>query len=522
MTLARIARNALYAGIALNVLACASTSTPFVPQPAGWTEIDWRACPQGVTAGPQATCAHVMVPLDWAEPAERSISLFVRRFTPKDGQTRGQLWALDGGPGDAGDVFSLGWFKETVLAAGFELLVPTHRGVSFGTTLRCDDATGLEQCLEELKETWGHGIRHFDTHQAAKDVVALAKGYRRSTPGEDQSHLIFGGSYGGVWLQHVLVASPGLFDAAYLDSTAPMGSNFEAIGTWNNAVGERLLQRCDEQPACRAQFPEGAMKAAEQVRADLSSADGCFKQLALGAQAPQAVQAGLATLLAGNQERVLVAPALRRLLRCNAQDVVQLNHWLAGSKGPPKAPEPAVAPRVHNGLINVVTLHRENYRPTLSPQALRTLASGLLFDSGAMVSMMERHQLATTAFGSEFPRADAAPGGVLFGGPLHIVQGALDARSNPTFTADLMTLWPNAAKDLVVVLEGGHGSPRFTQLPDGSSCTIRWLTGFLANPSAPFDVGCIDGVPRMDLAGERPETKTQAKEVFASVSVWGE
>lgn len=60
--------------------------------------------------------------------------LFVRKF-PATGQARGQVWLVAGGPGESGASF-YGLLPVLRKAfAGFDLLVPDHRGTGFST--RC-------------------------------------------------------------------------------------------------------------------------------------------------------------------------------------------------------------------------------------------------------------------------------------------------------------------------------------------------------------------------------------------------
>lgn len=453
----------------------------------------------------------MQVPLDWNAPGGRPISVFVRRFSPRGVPARGRLWALDGGPGEAGDGFVTGWFLETVLSAGFELIVPTHRGVGYGTALRCEGAVDLPSCLEALRGEWGDGIRHFDTHQAARDIVELAGAF----PPEQGPDLLFGGSYGTAWVQRVLALEPALFQGGYVDSAAPLGLNFEELGRWSNDVGLALLQQCAEEPACGEQFPAGVLTTAQRVQESVAAGGGCLAQLDTDLTT---LQARLSMLLEAIGERALIAPILRRLERCDASDVAELSHWL--SREPP-APS---LPRSYNGLLNIITIHRETYRVTKPTSDLAALASTHLFDSGGMMAMRERHELVVDKLGVDFPRPAPELEEHVYAGPLHIVQGGLDPRTPPSFATEIVNQWPVATVDVLVVPQGGHASVRFTatESGDAASCTEQWLAAFLRQPEAPFDAGCLLGVPPLDLAGDQTVTGAAATEAFGIDSVWGE
>src|SRR5690606_20175999 len=115
----------------------------------GWTQLAWQDCPPDVPGSSQAECALAEVPLDWHAGESAAIRVFCRRFRP-EGPVRGQLWALDGGPGEAGDGFVAPQFRQTVLDAGYELIVPSHRGSAYGTTLACPGARDEASCVAEL------------------------------------------------------------------------------------------------------------------------------------------------------------------------------------------------------------------------------------------------------------------------------------------------------------------------------------------------------------------------------------
>jgi pimeloyl-ACP methyl ester carboxylesterase len=86
------------AGLALaTVGALALIGAPDAASAAPTTRLTWTAC------GPRLQCADVTLPLDWAHPRGRTITLPVVRHLASDPQRRiGSLFVNPGGPGDSG------------------------------------------------------------------------------------------------------------------------------------------------------------------------------------------------------------------------------------------------------------------------------------------------------------------------------------------------------------------------------------------------------------------------------------
>ena len=87
----------LAAGAAVAALAPVAAATGTSERCASPPAISWTGC------GTQLECARVSVPLDWARPGERTITLSViRHLASHPGQRIGSLFVNPGGPGDSG------------------------------------------------------------------------------------------------------------------------------------------------------------------------------------------------------------------------------------------------------------------------------------------------------------------------------------------------------------------------------------------------------------------------------------
>jgi pimeloyl-ACP methyl ester carboxylesterase len=335
-------------------------------------------------------------------------------------------------------------------------------------------------------------------------VAALAAAHAPRTPGTAR---VFGGSYGTVWLQRTVQAAPALFNGAYMEAAGDLGMNFERIGAWFDAAGQALLLRCDADAACAARFPDGAVAAAAEVHADALAGTGCAGTLGVGLTELQRL---FSRLLQGTTERLWVAPLLYRLQRCSADDQRALRVALATpSAGPPTSPR-------FNALLNWAGIYRGLYHVTLSPAELDALTTEGLFDNGGMAALARRRALFPEDFDDRSPAGDLAS----YTGPVHIVQGALDPLTPALLVPAITARWSGADVHTLVLPDGGHTSPRFTLRPDGERCTMRWLAGFVVDPSAPFDLSCLDDVPTLDLGVTLPASQELSEAFWGVRDPW--
>lgn len=96
----------------------------------------------------RASSVSIQVPANWDDPGGASITFFVRRIVRPD--SRGQLWLLAGGPGQAGYGFAGAESFFGQVAPGFDLYSPDHRGTGDSTYLYCPNVYapgGVQDCV---------------------------------------------------------------------------------------------------------------------------------------------------------------------------------------------------------------------------------------------------------------------------------------------------------------------------------------------------------------------------------------
>ncbi|BBC32367.1 hypothetical protein SGFS_036610 [Streptomyces graminofaciens] len=193
---------------AVAVAACTAALAAVVPGSAGAAEpsaaavdeIAWADCGEGSV--PDAQCAAIQVPLDWAKPDGEKITLALSRLPARDPEKRiGPLLFNPGGPGGSGAAVVA--YSDLLTAAPefeplrdrFDLIGFDPRGVGQSTPITCpkplhDPAVSVfprtRTAFEDLKRTnrtagracreaTGPLIDHVDTASVVSDVEALRK-----------------------------------------------------------------------------------------------------------------------------------------------------------------------------------------------------------------------------------------------------------------------------------------------------------------------------------------------------------
>ena len=277
-----------------------------------------------------------------------------------------QVWALDGGPGFAGDVFTDPAIRDVFVQAGYDLYIPSHRGTAYGTGLRCAEQQAAESdgggrvtpdefpaCVAALRARWGAGLAHFDSWAAARDVRYLME---QAGVTSQRRAVLYGGSYGSYWGQRVLQTAPDLINGVWLDSIVDFESSFERADHNSHDAGMRLLTACEARRECSERLPVGVADLAARVVATYTSGRGCSQ----GGRDRARIQALFYRLLSSSpSEQALVAPLLVRADRCSAADEIAIDNAFFELDAPPSSPLPPLA---YNPLLNRHIMLAELFR----------------------------------------------------------------------------------------------------------------------------------------------------------------
>ncbi len=414
-------------------------------------------------------CARFTAPLSPADPDLGDAQLFVRQF-PAQGPSLGQVWLIAGGPGESGASFYLLLKPLRAAFPGYDLMIPDHRGTGFSARLcPAEEApespggmalSGAEwsTCFSAL--TTGRA-KTFTITNAAGDLRALMDRY-----GGDKPTILYGVSYGTQLVLRTLALSPPRrLDGVILDSLVPPDDtstlDLSHRSAVVDAVGRRVLARCDADKTCRTKLDGSAVAAMQGVVDDPKLAalvPGGKPKLFFGALLDHPAQraqipAILAALRSGDP-----APARKAEteLEAFAGDFMRFEQ---SSMSIP--------------LVSLISASENNARPALTKAQLDAEAAGLLFTSslpGQLIGGAANAYPRDAAFGK-------APAKLP---PVLVLQGDLDPKTPLAGArAQIARLEPAGRVGLTVV----KGGPHFLLLtaPD---CFVASARAFVATKRA--------------------------------------
>jgi len=466
--------------------------------------IEWATCEGG---SPNLRCAEISVPLDWTDAASERIGVFVRRWKTDAATRRGQLWLLQGGPGFGAE--GLMGYAPFFAAEGFDVYLPDYRGVGRSTPLACvgeessyDVST---ECMADLIDRWGDGIRFFSSADAATDVGKAIEALK-----SDEDVFVIGTSYGTFVANKLLSLFPDLLSGAVLDSIcSAKGCSIFTERNLNRSA-ERVFDLCGADPACSARLstdPWGKLS-------------GLMRRLVGGhcsAFAGEYTPHYFSRILGSTADvRTLVPVALAaayRMDRCAPEDVVALQHFLAqatASTGFSPATQASYSAFTYfNLFINefweegmqasdfLDEVHRLPIQTGSAQRLVRELGRWKALPTWTVPEPLRRWADVET--------------------PLLLLNGDLDARTPIWDLEGIDEAFSRPHQNWVEVPFGGHGIIMEGRAPGRlGTCGYRMITTFLAKPTGAPDTACLAGMETLDLEGDSLSAET----IFGTSDLW--
>jgi pimeloyl-ACP methyl ester carboxylesterase len=469
--------------------------------------ITWHACANKALQAPGFTtdCGTSQVPLRWSRPLDRSIDLHVVRMRRQgSGGSAGQLWMLQGGPGYSGEsLFQDARFLGDNVP-GVDLYLLDHRGTGRSTRLGCpvqeaDASDGgwivtlaeWPACLAAVRTTWGNDLTAFSTTEAAIDLGKLIDATRK--PG--QPVYVQGVSYGTYWGHRYLQVWPDQADAVVLDSVCAPGSCvFNDYAKDFDDVGHALLDRCGKDASCATKLGPDPWN--RLIALDKKLAAGHCKKVVKAGLDPSALRRLLAALLAGDDDRLLIAPLLYRLDRCNAQDAELLEDLAhAVVQDQPVTPtEGALMREVYSSVLYTHIALSELWNPQATAAQLTAQQAGLAIAPAPAQDLAALRSIwplgVTDPLASQWARSNV---------PLLLLNGDLDPQTPLRFAQTALAHITDAHQHLLVMPNAVHGV--VSRLTARGQCGAAILGAWLADPSAQPTGTCIQTLKPLDFAG---------------------
>jgi pimeloyl-ACP methyl ester carboxylesterase len=382
-------------------------------------------------------CAKHTVPLDHGAKSE-PLSLFIRKFPAAVTTTQprqGEVWLLSGGPGESGATLYPFIDRLRASFAGFDIIVPDHRGTGFSTRLCVKEEAasspggsallGAEwaSCWQALNADAAR-TRHFSLSQAARDLRSLLAARPATSSGQPSTYL-YAVSYGTQLALRALQMGPLPVRAVVLDSLVPPENDAQ----WDlsrrsihvDDVGRQVLARCDADEACRKQLVESAALSLQRVLDRLDA--GSLPSSLLDDVPGRDLKMFMGQLLDWPAARVHVPTIIRDLEESSASAIQPALAALQSAAGQfPLLPQmPASVP-----LSALISGSENNLRPELTVGAVRQSNSRLLFTSPVPELLTQRTlpmYPRDKFYGKPLPTTSPLP-------PLLVFSGSLDPKTH--------------------------------------------------------------------------------------------
>lgn len=474
-----------------------------------------------------AECTTMAVPLQ--EGSERTIEFFVKRILAQVQPAIGEVWLLNGGPGESGVLMECMVGKLQDLTYGsLNFVIPDHRGTGRSSPLLCGNESSVtKECVGRLISEHSLDYLHaFSTSNAARDIkLAMELSGSAARRSSGYRVMLHGASYGTYLAQRFLQLFPDAVDAVVLDGVcAPDLTRLYIYALSTNAAGSALVEQCNTDASCRA-FAGAHPLFNVQLVFQLLMAGRleCNNQLAKAVTAEQ-LRTVFGMLVQDAQLRLLILPVVRRMLRCNERDVAALDTLFSVTAQPPSLSVPILSNDLLMFNIGYSELWDYQHSPLTATQ-LRDMQLGLYFSSNSG--------------GEQIMEAAAAPAFSPYNDSLTnsypdtrvnllMVQGALDPQTPPEWAEHAKNkAYSGANQHLVRVPYAVHVSAtlpnRSPMVGSGGDCGIQVVASFFGSGGLQKpDVACIGKLAPPDFAGFEQETKLASKAFLGTEDMWGE
>jgi pimeloyl-ACP methyl ester carboxylesterase len=448
--------------------------------------VDWQPCELTAREGSRAgECAAVPLPLDPSAPEGPTLDVAVTRILPDD-PVRGQLWFLDGGPGDAGRA-SLARVAEALPdVRGIALYTLDHRGVGGTALLECpdqqsgDSVDGREvtrgewaPCMDWLRAN-RPDLEFLSTTASARDLDALIDQFRL----DGIPVFVMGASYGSFWANRYLQVTQQPPDGVILDGIAPADWTFAEFDGALDQMGRRLLELCTRDPVCGPRLGGDAVARAEGLMAALEQ--GHCADLTVD---PPMLRLLLGNLLMGGRDLWPYIPIIvHRMDQCAIRDILAIAHLFEALFETGAISEPGSHSQV---LQRHVALSEMWPDPPPDPALFDEALERVL-----MTTAVSAHFAASAAEWPTYARPDGGDELASYSGPMLLLHGGLDPTVPLDRLEDVRAHFSAPGQTFVEFPLAGH------VVLGESPCASAIYAAFLASPTEAPDTRCaVEGEP---------------------------
>ena len=404
----------------------------------------------------------------------------------------------------------------------------------------CGNRTGSmkEGCIRQaIAQHGAQYLSSFSTTNAAHDLVAAVAVSRSRSNGTAYAVMAYAVSYGTLLLQRSLQLNSQLFDAVHLDGVcAPELVRIEYASNAVDSVGAQLLGSCASNRKCNQRLSDRPLTALDQLYEQIRSGRlPCAAQLGVSVlNGTQLIQETFGYFLEDPIQRLLIAPAVSRLLRCNRDDVKALKKMFSQSLAVKATSGFSSAslwrPRVDqsvagNGLLafNILTGDMLDFAHIpITAEQQSSLERDLRFNLGnAGTEILDL--IRKTKF-PKYPRSQLANSYPNTSVPLILTSGDLDPRTPYEWARAAAMHYHWDHQQLITIPFVVHASiyPGRSLVADllPFDCTMRIAASFFNSTGLDVETSCVEQLIEPDFGGELEATRAVSRFYFGRTDLW--
>jgi pimeloyl-ACP methyl ester carboxylesterase len=487
---------------------------------AGWTA-SWQPCSlvEGEDDG-LAECSATAMPLFWEDPSdERSIEVWAKRL-PSPQPAQRQLWLLDGGPGGSGLYdfpARMAYLQERDPA--LEIYTIDHRGTGYTERLGCDAEDLLStsgesiasseypDCIAQLQDELGDRLEAYTSTESSYDLAA----YIEATRVEGLPVMAWGGSYGSYWAQRYLAVAPAQADGVIIEGIAPVDTTLILSEPYTDSAAQELFARCGADDLCSGYLGSEPWAFLAETLERMDKEGHCTSS----GLTSSLVGTIFAYLMYSRSGMAVMPAATYRLDRCSQADeaaLVNLYYALFGDGGSWDIAAYSILLQ-HHVMFSEMWDHPDFDGVDLSAW-YDELYDEALVTKGYGHSKLEVYEqwprYSDETWDDRWPETEV---------PMLMLQGELDPVT-PYALAQGVTQHYTGANQHWVSFEHSAHSATFDSpvSTDGSedACGLQLALGFLADPTASPDTGCVAQTLPVDF----DPGQAYAEHYFGTESLW--
>ncbi|MCI0455165.1 MAG: hypothetical protein L0Y68_09245 [Candidatus Dadabacteria bacterium] len=506
-------------------------------------QVKWGECPDFIDPDEKgAECTTIDMPLNHLEGINQKIPIFVYRVLGKAPKKKGQIWFLQGGPGDTNAVFAQLFFLITDRFPEWDFYSPEHRGVGLSANLNCNDQPlqdpdYLQWCIDFLEDTWGDNLKDFSTTNAAFDVINLIDILRE----KDKQVFIYGGSYGTYWIQRMLQIDPNIANGVILDSICPASDcfldNFDAN---QNFMGMQIMEICNEDVVCSEKLRTIDADAWQAVGKVFQKVDegiicaGCNSDECMNIKETfdRETLRNILAVMAGDWcFRPIIPPLIYRLNRCNGSDQIALNNFLQSLSGGNDENNGDSGPELDSQALSDHISLSELFMG-ISLEKAEAVANSAFFSDDTSLGLAE---INNTGEWPVYGKDDFIGGVPDTDIPVLMLNSTIDGATPLSVAEQAKSFFNKDHQSFIPVPFASHGvifTSYTTDIvktgvacvvptpPNWTTCGLEMMFDFIEGPTEELNTSCLNNIYKLEFSGTSEITRILSQINFGTDDMW--